>query len=403
MPFRVLREFIKLESSAGAVLFATAVLAIILDNSPLSHYYQALFQMPVSIQFGPLALAKPFLLWINDGFMAIFFLLVGLEIKREMFEGELNSFTKAILPALAAIGGMAVPALIYVYFNWGDKVALQGWAIPTATDIAFSLGVLAVLGSRVSPGLKIFLTALAIFDDIGAIVVIAVFYTQNISMLLLFVALGLLLVLLIFNRLNITNIAAYMLVGVVLWVCTLKSGVHATLAGILIAFAIPLKDQKNPGKSPLRELEHKLHPWVAFGILPLFAFANAGVSFKGMSVQSLLGPIPLGIALGLFLGKQIGICFATFFGVKSGVARMPKGSSPTGVYGVSLIAGIGFTMSLFIGSLAFGGAGGAYAAQVRLGVIAGSALSGVFGYLALLMAQSRPMLSSKSRLQSSVE
>lgn len=385
MPFKVLREFIKLESTAGAILFVMAVLALIMDNSPLHSFYQAFFQIPLVIQLGDFKLAKPLLMWINEGFMTIFFLLVGLEIKREMLEGELNSFAKSILPAIAAFGGMLGPALIYIYFNWSNSVALHGWAIPTATDIAFSLGILALLRSRIPVSLKIFLTALAIFDDIGAIVIIAIFYTHHISVILLLIALSLLTVLFIFNRINVTHLAPYFLVGVILWVCVLKSGVHATLSGIVLALAIPLRNAKNTELSPSRDLEHRLHPWVAYGILPLFAFANAGVSFRGMSWQELLGPVPLGIALGLFLGKQFGILAASFISIRSGLAKMPRGASMLGVYGVSMIAGVGFTMSLFIGGLAFGTVGGSYPAQVRLGVLVGSLCSGVIGYIVLRM------------------
>lgn len=383
LPVKALREFLQIESSGGAVLLAAAILALIIDNSPLHPYYQSLFQLPIAVHVGPLKLEKPLLLWINDGLMAIFFLLVGLEIKREMLEGELNSFSKSVLPALAAIGGMVVPALIYIYFNWSDKTALRGWAIPTATDIAFSLGILAILGKRVSPTLKIFLTALAIFDDVGAIVIIAVFYTKEISIILLFIALGLIIILFIFNRLRITHFAPYFLVGIILWICVLKSGVHATLSGIVLALAIPIRDPADLDLSPLRDLEHKLHPWVAFGVLPIFAFANAGIPFKGMSISDLFGSIPIGIALGLFVGKQVGIWGASMIGIRTGIARMPRGASALGIYGVSLIAGVGFTMSLFIGSLAFGQYGVTYAAQVRLGVMVGSFFSGLLGYLIL--------------------
>jgi len=383
LPVRFIREFIKLESSGGVFLFVAAVLALVIANSPLYHYYLELFQLPFSVELGVLKLSKPFLLWINDGLMTIFFLLVGLEIKRELLEGELNSLAKASLPALAALGGMVVPACIYLFFNWGDSVALRGWAIPTATDIAFSLGILSLLGSRIPVSLKIYLTALAIFDDIGAIIIIAIFYTKKISLVLLGIAALLIIVLWILNRAKVVRYAPYFLVGTILWVCVLKSGVHATLAGIVLAFAIPIRDRNNQEVSPLRDLEHKLHPWVAFGVLPLFAFANAGVSFKGVSVSELLGPIPLGIAMGLFVGKQIGIWSATMLGIKAGVVQMPKAANGLSIYGISLIAGVGFTMSLFIGGLAFGGMGVSYAAHLRLGVIVGSLLSGLLGYLIL--------------------
>ncbi len=385
MAFKTLREFIQLESSGGIILFGMAMVAIIVANSPLAHYYTSLFDMPLAVQFGTLKLSKPLLLWINDGFMAIFFMLVGLEIKREMIEGELNTMAKASLPAIAAVGGMVVPAFIYVYLNWGDPAAIKGWAIPTATDIAFSLGILAILGSRIPVSLKIFLTALAIFDDIGAILIIAIFYTKHVSLILLIVAGILVVVLWLLNRFRVTHFAAYFIVGTILWVCVLKSGVHATLAGIVIAFAIPLRHPRDLAKSPLRDLEHMLHPWVAYGILPLFAFANAGVSFKGLTLGEFFSPVPLGIALGLLVGKQVGIFGASMIGIKLKLARMPHGTSAMGIYGIGLIAGVGFTMSLFIGTLAFSPTGH-YPALVRLGVIAGSLLSGLFGFLLLRFA-----------------
>jgi Na+:H+ antiporter, NhaA family len=383
MPFKTIREFIKLESSAGIALFVAAVFALIIDNTPWHHYYHALFSMPLAVQLGPLLLKKPLLLWVNDGMMAVFFLLVGLEIKRELFEGELNSRAKAMLPAIAALGGMVVPAAIYFALNAHDSQALRGWAIPTATDIAFSLGILALLGSRVSPSLKIFLTALAIFDDVGAIIIIAVFYTHHISVAMLALAAALILLLVLMNRFRVTSIAAYMIVGWILWVCVLKSGVHATLVGIVLGFAIPLRSKKDPAISPVRDLEHKLHPWVAFMILPLFAFANARISFDGMSLKMMMHSIPVGIALGLFFGKQLGIFVFTWIAVKAGLARKPQNSTWLGIYGISMIAGVGFTMSLFIGTLAFGGQGVDHMAQVRLGVIVGSLVSGLFGYLLL--------------------
>ncbi|MCH9644602.1 MAG: Na+/H+ antiporter NhaA [Gammaproteobacteria bacterium] len=383
MPIKMFREFIKFESSAGIILFAAAVLALVVDNTPLHVYYRALFSMPLGFHFGILNLSKPLLLWVNDGFMAIFFLLVGLEIKREIFEGELNSMAKSTLPIIAAVGGMVCPALIYIALNKHSAVNLQGWAIPTATDIAFSLGILSLLGKRIPVSLKIFLTALAIFDDIGAIVIIAVFYTRHVSIILLFIALGLLFVLLLMNKFNVVRFAPYMIVGFFIWLCVLKSGVHATLAGIVVAFMIPLRDKKRPSHSPLRELEHQLHPWVAYGILPIFAFANAGVSFVGMKWPALLSSIPLGIALGLFVGKQIGIWLFSWLAIQFNLAKMPRGMTGTSIYGVGLIAGIGFTMSLFIGTLAFGHNDQYHQSLVRMGVIIGSFLSGVFGYYLL--------------------
>lgn len=395
---RTIREFIQLETSGGIILFAAAVLALIISNTPLEFYYHAFFNLPMAVTLGTLKLSKPLLLWVNDGLMSIFFLLVGLEIKRELFEGELSSFKKASLPAMAAVGGMVGPALVYVLFNVGDPVALQGWAIPAATDIAFSLGILAILGSRIPVSLKIFLTALAIFDDIGAIVIIAIFYTKDISVTLLLAAAGLIIVLLLLNRFRVMRFTPYVIVGIVLWLCVLKSGVHATLAGIVLAFCIPLRDNRYKDVSPVRILEHKLHPWVAFGVLPIFAFANSGVSFTGLTIDHFLHPIPLGIACGLFFGKQIGIWLASYLSILTGFAKMPKKANYLGIYGISLVAGVGFTMSLFIGTLAFGSQGGDYAALVRIGVIIGSFCAGLLGYLILRLNHQtkRPLLNSKS-------
>lgn len=379
---RVIHNFIHLEASSGIILFFMAVLAMVVDNSPLSSYYHQFFSTLLSVQFAGYTLSKPILLWINDGFMTVFFLLVGLEIKRELLEGELNSFPKAILPAIAAVGGMAVPALIYIGLNWGDSEALRGWAIPTATDIAFSLGILSLLGSRVPPGLKVFLMALAIFDDLGAVLVIAFFYTAHISLLSLLMAVGLAAVLLLLNRLRVTSYLPYFIVGVVLWLCVLQSGVHATLSGVAIALAIPLRDRCKPHYLPTRELIKALHPWVAFGILPLFAFANAGISFTGLSWRHFVGPISLGIAAGLLIGKQLGIWGLSTLAIRLNLAKMPTGASKMGLYGVALLGGVGFTMSLFIGNLAFelGKDVSLHAAMVRTGVLTGSLLSGILGY-----------------------
>lgn len=385
MPFRLFREFIKLEASGGIILFVTAMLALVIDNTNWAGYYESFFNLKLSVSVGLFTLSKPLLLWINDGFMAVFFLLVGLEMKREMIEGELNSLSKAALPGIAAFGGMFFPAIIYLYFNYHDAVAFKGWAIPTATDIAFSLGILSLLGSRIPVSLKIFLTALAIFDDIGAIIIIAVFYTSHISMPLLLCSAVMLCLLVLLNRFNVQRLGPYFVVGVILWVCVLKSGIHATLAGIVLAFAIPIKNKKNPSESPLRLLEHKLHPWVAFGILPIFAFANAGVPFEGLTWSHVVAPIPLGISLGLFFGKQIGIWSMTMLGVQCGVAQLPSGITKLGLYGISLIAGVGFTMSLFIGTLAFPSSA-SHAIYVRIGVIVGSLLAGFLGYLVLRLA-----------------
>ncbi len=380
---RVVYNFIHMEASGGIILFIMAILALAIDNSPVRIYYHQFFDIICALQFGPYVLAKPILLWVNDGFMTIFFLLVGLEIKRELFEGELNSFSKALLPAFAALGGMMVPAIIYIAFNFDNLEALRGWAIPTATDIAFSLGILSLLGKKIPSNLKIFLMALAIFDDMGAVVIIAIFYTKTIAFWSFYAALALMLLLLILNRLRITSYLPYFIVGMALWLCVLKSGVHATLSGIVLAFAIPLRDPKRPNYLPAKELIKTLHPWVVFLILPLFAFANAGVSFEGLSWNHFVGPISLGITLGLFIGKQLGIWSFSMLAIKTKIAKMPVGSDVRGIYGVGLLGGVGFTMSLFVGTLAFefGKDASLHAAMVRTGVITGSLLSGLCGYL----------------------
>jgi Na+:H+ antiporter, NhaA family len=379
-----LREFLRLESAAGIVLVIAAALAVVADNTPLAPYYDVFLDTPVSLRVGTLALDKPLLLWINDGLMAIFFLLVGLEIKREVLDGELSQPGQILLPAVAALAGMLVPAAIFALFNASDPAALAGWAIPSATDIAFSLGVLSLLGTRVPLSLKVLLTAIAVLDDLGAIIVIALFYTDNLSFLSLVLAALCLAGLALLNRAGVTRLAPYVLVGLALWVCVLKSGVHATLAGAALGLAIPLRATDEDGHSPLRHLEHALHPWVAFGILPLFAFANAGVTLGGLSVERVFGPIPLGILLGLFVGKQVGIFGAVYALVRLRLAPMPDGATWPLIYGVALLCGIGFTMSLFIGTLAYDSA--AQSADVRLGVIAGSLLSAALGYFVLRRA-----------------
>ncbi|UCF76459.1 MAG: Na+/H+ antiporter NhaA [Betaproteobacteria bacterium] len=378
-----LRNFLKLEASGGIVLVIAAALAIITANSPLAGLYSLFIDLPVEIRIGPLHIAKPLLLWINDGFMAIFFFLIGLELKREVLDGELSDARKIVLPAFGAVGGMAVPAAIYAAFNWSDAVALKGWAIPAATDIAFALGVLALLGSRVPLSLRVFLVTIAIFDDVGAIAIIALFYTSDLSLSALAVALALMVPLLVLNRRGVTANAPYLLLGIVMWVSLLKSGVHATLAGIALALFIPMRDPKQPERSPLRTLEHDLHTAVAFGILPLFAFANAGISLADASLEYLSHPVPLGIAAGLFVGKQLGIFAACWLGVMLGLARRPEGVSWPALYGTALLCGIGFTMSLFIGTLAFEETGVNQLFDERLGIIAGSILSGIAGYLVL--------------------
>lgn len=383
-----MKKFLSLESASGILLVIAMVLAMIAENSLFQPYYDALLQTPVELRVGELQLAKPLLLWINDALMALFFLLVGLELKREILVGQLSSPAQIFLPAIAAVGGIVIPASIYVFFNQGDAMAMKGWAIPAATDIAFALGVLALLGSRIPPALKLFLLALAIIDDIGAIIIIAIFYSGDLSTMSFVVAGGALLVLAFLNFRNTTSIALYLTVGAVLWVAVLKSGVHATLAGIVLAFFIPLRGENGGEKSPLMRLEHDLHPSVAFIILPIFAFANAGISLEGISVASLLEPVPLGIALGLFLGKQIGIFGIVWVVVKAGLARLPEGMNWVQLYGVSVLCGIGFTMSLFISSLAFEQGAMAYATNDRLGILAGSIISAVVGYLLLRYSSS---------------
>lgn len=374
-------RFMQHDAASGIVLLGAAFLALILQNSPLSFLYDGLLSTKVTIGIGELMIDKPLLLWINDGLMAIFFFLVGLEIKREMMVGELSTTKQAALPVIAAVGGMLVPALIYSVINWTDDVALHGWAIPAATDIAFAVGVLALLGPRVPTALKVFLLALAIIDDLGAIIIIAFFYTSHLSLAALgLVAVGVAL-LAILNFRGVTRIAPYALVGIFIWVCVLKSGVHATLAGVITALAVPLTIPKGGTQSPLASLEDSLHPWVTFGVLPLFAFGNAGVTLAGMTMDKVVSAIPMGIALGLFIGKPIGIFGFSFAAIKLKLAGKPEGASWAQIFGVSVLGGIGFTMSLFIGMLAF--VDTERAAEIRIGVLLGSIASAVVGYLIL--------------------
>jgi len=375
--------FFKLESAGGILLILAAVLALIFANSPLKIYYELLLSTPVEVRVGALEVAKPLLLWINDGLMVGFFFLVGLELKRELIEGELSDKRNIILPGFGALGGMLAPALIYLFLNADDPVAAQGWAIPTATDIAFALGVLSLLGPRVPISLKVFLTSLAIFDDIGGILIIAFFYTAKISLLSLYIVGGCIFVLFIMNRRNVTSKSVYIFIGMIMWVATLKSGVHATLAGVVLAMFIPIKSNKDPAASPLKEMEHDLHAVVAFFTLPLFAFGNAGIDFTGLGVEQLLHPVPLGIALGLFIGNQVGVFGFCWLAIKLGLARLPQGMSWLSLYGTSALCGIGFTMSLFIGSLAFEETGVNLLFDERVGIVLGSLLAGVLGYLVL--------------------
>jgi NhaA family Na+:H+ antiporter len=387
---KAIREFLKLESAGSVLLLIAAVLAMLIANSPLSPFYDSLLQIPLEVRAGSFEIAKPLLLWINDGLMAIFFLLVGLELKREVLEGELSKPSQIVLPAIGALGGMSIPALIYVFFNRNDPIAQNGWAIPAATDIAFALGVLASLGNRVPTSLKVFLLTLAIFDDLGAIIIIAVFYTSDLSLLSLLIAAAFVLALFALNRKGVRSIAAYVLIGIALWVAVLKSGVHATLAGVLLALFIPHKS-KTDEPSLLKRLEHDLHPAVAFGILPIFAFANAGVPLAGLTMDSFLQPISLGIVLGLFIGNQIGIFGFTWLAIKFGLAQLPTSVRWIHMYGVSFVCGIGFTMSLFISSLAFEHSGTDYGAIVRLGILTGSILSALFGYIILRLSLVNPV------------
>tara|TARA_R110002072_G_scaffold136850_1_gene279438 strand:- start:134 stop:1303 length:1170 start_codon:yes stop_codon:yes gene_type:complete len=379
----MLKDFFKLEAASGIILFFAAVLAMVIANTPLSVFYDLLLELPVEIRVGPLLIAKPLLLWINDGLMAVFFFLIGLELKREIMEGELSSPSSIILPAMGALGGMLVPAIIYSWINWGNEIAIKGWAIPAATDIAFALGILLLLGNRISTSLKVFLVSIAIIDDIGAIVIIALFYTSDLSVNALCIALSLIPVLYILNRKNVTSVMPYIFIGLIMWTAVLKSGVHATLAGVLVAFFIPIKSIENPERSPLKELEHDLHTVVAYGVLPVFAFANAGISLEGVGINYILHPVPLGIAAGLFLGKQLGVFGFCWIGLKFGLAFLPKGIDLVHLYGVSLLCGVGFTMSLFVGSLAFEETNVNLLFDERLGIIIGSVLSGVLGYLVL--------------------
>ena len=376
MRFGMLQRLFRHEAASGVVLMLASALALALANSPLAEFYNLLLSVRGSVRIDGFGIDKPMLLWINDGLMAIFFLLVGLEIKREVLEGELSDRRRAILPVVAAIGGMTVPALIYLGITRNEPGATVGWAIPCETDIAFSLGVMALFGSRVAPSLKLFLTALAIIDDLGAIVIIAIFYTEELSWLSLDVALAALVILAALNLAGVQRIIWYVLVGIVLWVFVLKSGVHATLAGVALALAIPFKTRSGE-ESPLVRIEHELAPWVGFGILPLFGFANAGLSFADLSLSSILDPVPLGIAAGLFLGKQIGVFGAAALVIRRGWAQLPDGAGWLALYGTSILTGIGFTMSLFIGTLAFGESD--REAPMRLGVLVGSALSALVG------------------------
>lgn len=386
-PLSFLQAFLQSEALGGYVLMAAALVALIVANSPAAPFYFEVLETKLGFQAGPVLLKETVLHWINDGLMAVFFLLVGLEIKREVLDGQLRGTARIMLPGIAALGGMVLPAVIYLAINLGSPDTLRGWAIPAATDIAFALGILALLGSRVPTSLKIFLTALAILDDLGAIVIIALFYTSQLKVFALVMAGALLACLFCLNRAGVLRLTPYLLLGALLWYFVLKSGVHATLAGVALALTIPLRP-RNQGKpqahSPLHDLEHALHKPVALLIVPLFGFANAGVSFAGMGLASLTQPVPLGVALGLFLGKQLGVFGFAWLAIKAGVASLPRHATFTQLYGVALLCGIGFTMSLFIGALAFSDA--ATVDATKIGVLTGSLVSAVAGFL-LLRAQ----------------
>ena len=388
MTLRWVDKFVKMESSAGLVLMAATAVALLAANSPLVGLHSSLVDTPVEFRFGAFVLAKPLLLWVNDGLMAVFFLLVALELKRELLVGHLSDRSQLTLPVVGAVAGMLAPAAVYFAFNRGDQMAMQGWAIPAATDIAFALGLLSLLGKRVPSSLRVFLLTLAIFDDLGAIVVIAVFYTGDLSFLALGSAAVLAVGLLVLNLRGVRAITPYVLVGAVLWVCVLKSGVHATMAGVLVGLAIPLRGGPEGVEPPLKRLEHALHPWVAFLILPIFALFNAAVPLSGLGRDALLHPVTLGIGLGLVVGKALGITAACWLAVKAGAAKLPEGANWRQLYGTAALCGVGFTMSLFIASLAFEHAGPEYFAVDRLGILLGSAIAAVHG-LAVLAAGRR--------------
>lgn len=384
----IIRKFLRLEAAGGLLLIIAAIVALIMANSPAQGLYQQFLDIPISVKISSLELDKPLILWINDFLMAIFFLVVGLEVKRELLEGSLAGKDKAIFPAVAALGGMLAPALIYLLFNGADDITRQGWAIPAATDIAFALGVMALLGKRVPTELKVFLLALAIIDDIGVIVIIAFFYTSSLSLVALGLAALCVTLLVIMNWRRVENTAAYLVIGLILWVCILKSGVHATLAGVIVGFLIPLHGTNNT--KPSEELEHVLHPWVAYMILPIFAFANSGVQLNGVTFDGLMSTLPLGVAAGLLFGKPLGIFLFSWVSVKLGFAKLPESINLRQVFAVSVLCGIGFTMSIFITGLAFDGLDDSYSTYSRLGILLGSTLAAFLGYFLLKVVLPKP-------------
>lgn len=387
-PLNMLREFLKMEAAAGMILVFFAVVAMIIANIPFTYeYYHAVLhdtKLVVGIK-DVFEIDKDLIHWINDGLMALFFFLVGLEIKREVKEGLLSTRDQVVLPVVAAIGGMAMPGLVYFFFNQADPATLKGWAIPAATDIAFALGVLTLLGKRVPIGLKVFLLAIAIIDDLGAILIIALFYSGNLSIGHLMAAAVFLVILVYLNQRGVNKATPYIMVGIAMWACVLKSGIHATLAGVLTAFTIPLIPPKGERRSMLRQLEHDMHGFISYFVLPVFAFANAGVSLKGASVNILFDPVTLGVIMGLFVGKQVGIFSATYLVIKSGLAKMPAGCNWLSIWGLSCLAGIGFTMSLFIGTLAFIDYP-LYLTEAKMGILIGSLMSALFGLFLMNLA-----------------
>jgi Na+:H+ antiporter, NhaA family len=378
-----INEFLALEAAGGILLMAATALALVAANSPAVGHYNAFLDASVEVRVGAINVAKPALLWINDGLMAVFFFLIGMELKREFLEGELSSWRRVALPAAGALGGMVVPVAVFIVLNHGDAVALRGWAIPAATDIAFAVGVLSMLGSRVPLSLKVFLTSLAIFDDVGAILIIALFYTEQLTLTALLFAGVMIVMLLLLNHGGVMNKTPYIIIGVALWLAVLKSGIHATIAGVILALFIPLRPDVPGGSSPLRELEQDLHSTVSYGILPLFAFANAGISLGGVRLASLLHPLPLGIAAGLFIGKQAGVFLFSYLAIKLGLAQPLESVGWKVLYGMAVLCGIGFTMSLFISSLAFEPGSLGESVDERIGIIAGSFLSAIIGYTVL--------------------
>lgn len=380
-----IQAFFQMEAASGILLIAASVLALICANTALVDYYQQFLSIPGQVRLGDINVEKPLLLWVNDGLMAVFFFGVGLELKHEFLRGHLTKPSQLVLPGVAALGGIVVPALIYVAFNYQDPYFLQGWAIPSATDIAFALGIIALLGSRVPPMLKVFVMTLAVLDDLGAVIIIALFYTSDLSTRSLAAAAVFTLLLFAMNRLKVRNVAIYVLLGLGLWTSVLKSGVHATLAGIILALSIPMDEKPGEAESPADRMMHGLHPWIGFGIVPIFAFANAGVSLTGLGLSDILHPVPVGIALGLFLGKQLGVFGFAWLMIRLKWAELPA-KSWAQLYGAALLCGIGFTMSLFISSLAFAHSGSNVGLTDRLGILAGSLFSAVGGYLVLYYA-----------------